>query len=71
MVTGRRESKERQKKINQAIAKRAKDRGLPSDLIRYQIAFEGFLERVFQTGSDEGSGFTSCAVKPAPSADPV
>ena len=53
MVTSRRESKERQRKINQAIATRAKDRGLPRDLIRYQIAFEGFLERVFQTGSDE------------------
>lgn len=53
MVLSRRESKERQRKINQAIAKRAKHRGLPSDLIRYQIAFEGFLERVFQTGTDE------------------
>lgn len=53
MVTSRRESKERQKKLNQAIARRSKDRGLPSDLIRYQIAFEGFLERVFQSGSDE------------------
>lgn len=53
MVTSKRESKERQKKLNLAIARRAKDRGLPSDLIRYQIAFEGFLERVFQSGSDE------------------
>ena len=53
MVTSKRESKERQKKLNQAIARRSKDRGLPSDLIRYQIAFEGFLERVFQAGSDE------------------
>lgn len=53
MVSSRRENKERQKKLNQAIAKRAKDCGLPSDLIRYQIAFEGFLERVFQAGSDE------------------
>ena len=53
MVTSKRENKERQKKLNQAIAKRSKDRGLPSDLIRYQIAFEGFLERVFQAGSNE------------------
>jgi len=53
MVTSRSENKERQKKLNRAIAKRSKDRGLPSDLIRYQIAFEGFLERVFQAGSNE------------------
>ncbi|UBI09819.1 nucleotidyl transferase AbiEii/AbiGii toxin family protein [Corynebacterium coyleae] len=53
MVTSKRDSKERQKKLNQAIAKWSRDRGLPRDLIRYQIAFEGFLERVFQTGSDE------------------
>lgn len=53
MVTSRRESKEQQKKLNQAIARRSKVRGLPSDLIRYQIAFEGFLERVFQAGSVE------------------
>lgn len=53
MAVSKRGSKDQQKKLNQAIAKRSKDRGLPSDLIRYQIAFEGFLERVFQTGSDE------------------
>lgn len=53
MVTSKRESKERQKKLNQGIAKRAKDLNLPSELIRYQIAFEGFLERVFQSASDE------------------
>ena len=53
MATSKRESKERQKKLNQGITKRAKDLNLPRDLIRYQIAFEGFLERVFQTGSDE------------------
>mgnify|MGYP002712384726 CR=1 FL=1 len=53
MATSKRESKERQKKLNQGIAKRAKDLKLPSELIRYQIAFEGFLERVFQSGSDE------------------
>ena len=53
MAISRRESKERQKKLNQGIAKRAKDLNLPSELIRYQIAFEGFLERVFQSGSDE------------------
>lgn len=53
MAISRRESKERQKTLNQGIAKRAKNLNLPSDLIRYQIAFEGFLERVFQPGSDE------------------
>lgn len=53
MAISRRESKERQQKLNQGIAKRAKDLNLPSELIRYQIAFEGFLERVFQSGSDE------------------
>ena len=53
MAISRRESKERQKKLNRGIAKRAKDLNLPSELIRYQIAFEGFLERVFQSGSDE------------------
>lgn len=53
MAISRRESKERQKKLNQGIAKRAKGLNLPSDLIRYQIAFEGFLERVFQSESDD------------------
>lgn len=53
MAVSKRESKEQQKKLNQAIARRSKAHGLPSDLIRYQIAFEGFLERVFQSGSDE------------------
>lgn len=64
MVRSKRESKERQKKLNLAIARRGKDRGLPSDLIRYQIAFEGFLERVFQSGSDEWvlKGVKSCVV---------
>lgn len=51
MAVSKRESKEQQKKLNQAIARRSKAHGLPSDLIRYQIAFEGFLERVFQSGS--------------------
>lgn len=53
MAVSKRESKEQQKKLNQAIARRSKARGLPSDLIRYQIAFEGFVERVFQSGPDE------------------
>ena len=51
MTLSRRESKERQKRLNLGIARRAKDRNQPPDLIRYQIAFEGFLERVFQDNS--------------------
>lgn len=47
MAISRRESKERQKKLNQGIAKRAKELNLPSDLIRYQIAFEGFWSESF------------------------
>lgn len=53
MTTSKRESKERQKKLNQSISRRAKELELPIELIRHQIAFEGFLERVFKPGSDE------------------
>lgn len=53
MTTSKRESKERQKRLNQGINKRAKALNLPGELIRYQVAFEGFLERVFKPESDE------------------
>lgn len=51
MTTSKRESKERQKRLNQGINKRAKALNLPGELIRYQVAFEGFLERVFKPES--------------------
>lgn len=53
MTTSKREDKDRQRRLNQAISKRAKELQLPGELIRYQVAFEGFLERVFKAGSDQ------------------